>query len=178
MFFCLLLVMPRGELIGKDWKSKNNIVDRDLPIQITSDRMDAYDDKGMVVFDGNAVAIQGERTITANTITLFYKKKPEGSGPLVATEGPKNGDLDKIEAKGNVRITQGERIVTGKEAIFLQDEQKIIVKGNAVLKEGKNEIRGAQVVVYLNENRGVVESGPGERVNAIYTPAGKKETKP
>ena len=90
----------------------------------------------------------------------------------------KNGDLDRIEAKGNVRITQGERIVTGNEAIYLQDAQQIIIKGNAVLSEGKNVIKGKQVVVFLNENRGVVEGNTGERVNATIFPSEKKESKP
>jgi lipopolysaccharide export system protein LptA len=164
---------------GEEINPKKNLVDRNTPIQIVSNRMDAYNEKGMVVFDGNAIATQGDRTIRAATITLFYKKKAESGGkPEPDADIRKSGDLDKIEAKGNVRITQGERVVTGNEALYLQDAQKIIIKGNAVLSEGKNVIRGEQVMVFLNENRGVVESNPGERVNATIFPSGKKESKP
>ncbi len=42
-------------------------VERDHPIQIVSDRLDAYHEKRMVVFIGRAVATQGERTIRSAT---------------------------------------------------------------------------------------------------------------
>lgn len=178
LLLCLWVLYPLTGVSGKELNPKKNLVDRNTPIQITSDRMDAYNDKGMVVFDGNAIATQGDRTIRSETITLFYKKKAEGGEQKEAADIQKNSDLDRIEAKGNVRITQGERLVTGNEAIYLQDAQKIIIKGNAVLSEGKNVIRGEQVVVFLNENRGVVESNTSQRVNATIFPSSKKETKP
>ena len=178
LLFCFWVLLPMTGASGKELNPKKNLVDRNTPIQIVSDRMDAYNDKGMVVFDGNAIATQGDRTIRAETITLYYKKKAESGEQTESTDIRKNGDLDKIEAKGNVRITQGMRVVTGNEAIYLQDAQKIIIKGNAVLSEGKNVIRGEQVVVFLNENRGVVESNRGDRVNATIFPSEKKESKP
>ena len=176
--FCFCVLFPMTGADGKEILSRKNVVDRNTPIQIVSDRMDAYNEKGIVVFDGNAIATQGDRTIRAEKITLYYKKKAEGGGQAESTDIRKNGDLDKIEAKGNVRITQGARIVTGNEAIYLQDAQKIIIKGDAVLSEGKNIIKGKQVVVFLNENRGVVEGNSGERVNATIFPSGKRESKP
>ncbi|MBN1545355.1 MAG: hypothetical protein JW902_01700 [Syntrophaceae bacterium] len=178
IFLCFVLLIPHSGLNGKEFDPKKNAVDRNLPIQIVSDRMDAYNEKRMVIFDGNAIATQGDRTIRADTITLYYKKREEKSGPADNAGIQKGGDLDKIEARGHVRITQGGRIVTGNEAIYLQDAQKIIIKGNAVLSEGKNVIRGEQVVVYINENRGVVEGIPGERVNATIFPAEKRESRP
>ena len=178
VLFGLLVLVPHSGLNGKELTSQQAVVDRNLPIQIVSDRMDAYNEKRMVVFDGNAIATQGDRTIRADAITLYYKKKTEAGGPAEPTGIQQGGDLDRIEAKGNVRITQGGRIVTGNEAIYLQDAQKIVIKGNAVLSEGKNMIRGEQVVVYLNENRGVVEGTPGGRVNATIFPSEKRENKP
>lgn len=178
VLFCLWVLCPLTGASGKELNTKKNLVDRNTPIQIASDRMDAYNEKGMVVFNGNAVATQGDRTIRAETLTLYYKKKADGGGQTETVDIRKSGDLDKIEAKGSVRITQGERVVTGNEAVYLQDAQKIIIKGNAVLTEGKNVIRGEQVEVFLNENRGVVESNKGERVNATIFPAGKREANP
>jgi lipopolysaccharide export system protein LptA len=179
LLFCFWALCPLTGASGKELSTKKNLVDRNTPIQIASDRMDAYNEKGMVVFNGNAVATQGDRTIRAETITLYYKKKAAGGEQTEAMDIQKSGDLDKIEAKGNVRITQMERVVTGNEAVYLQDAQKIIIKGNAVLSEGKNVVRGEQVVVFLNENRGVVESSnKSERVNATIFPSVKKDTKP
>ena len=177
LLFCFLMLSSFTGVSGKELNPKKNLVDRNTPIQITSDRMDAYNDKGMVVFDGNAIATQGDRTIRSETITLFYKKKAESGEKGDAADIRKNSDLDRIEGKGKVRVTQGERVATGNEAVYLQDAQKIIIKGNAVLSEGKNVIRGEQVVVFLNENRGEVIN-PGGRVSATIFPSEKKEKKP
>ena len=80
-------------------------------------------------------------------------------------------------AKGNVRITQNERIVTGEQALFLSDEQRIVVTGNPVMREGNNVIAGERVVVLLNENRGVVEGTTGKRVTATIYPDESKGKK-
>lgn len=151
-------------------------VERDLPIQIVSDRLDAYNEKRMVVFSGSAVATQGGRTIRSDVLTLYYK---EGKKPAVPStgeaEGP--GELERIEAKSQVTISEGDRIVTGEEAIYEQDAQKITMTGNAVMREGANIIRGDKIVVFLNENRGVVEGTENRRVTATIYPEEQKDKK-
>jgi lipopolysaccharide export system protein LptA len=151
-------------------------IEKSQPIQIVSDRLDAYSEKRMVVFSGNAVATQGARTIRADRLTLYYKENRKTAGRSTAgVEG--TGDLERVEAKGSVTITEGERVVTGEDAIFEQDIQKITMTGSAVLREGANIIRGDRIVVFLDENRGVVESGENRRVTATIYPGETEEKK-
>ena len=152
-------------------------IDRDQPIQIVSNRMDAYNEDRMVVCSGNAVATQGDKIIKSDRLLFYYKKDsrvPEKAG---SQNIGNTGDLEKIEAKGHVTITQGQRVVTGQDAVFYQDSQQIIVTGGAVLSEGKNVIRGDRIVVYLNEDRGVVEGLEKNRVNATIYPEDRKDKK-
>ncbi len=152
------------------------LIEKKQPIQIVSDRMDAYNEERIVVFYGNAVATQGARTIRADRLTLYYRQDTKTTGG--STAGLEStGNLEKVEAKGHVSITEGERIVTGEEAVFLQDVQKITMTGNAVLREGENVVRGDRIVVFLDENRGVVESLENRRVTAIIYPKEKEEKK-
>lgn len=143
------------------------------PIKITSDRLDAYNEKKTVVFSGNVVATQEDKTIYADKLNIIYKKEagPQGK-KKPETAG---GELDRIEAEGNVRVVQLNRTVTGEKVVFLQDEQKIIVTGNPVLKEGENVIKGDRVVVLLNENKGIVESSKQKRVTAVINPEDRKK---
>jgi len=53
--------------------------------------------------------------------------------------------FEKIEAKGNVIVTQKEKVATGDEAVYLQDSGQIIMTGNATLRDGKNLIKGDKV---------------------------------
>lgn len=146
------------------------------PIEITSDRLDAYNEKRMVVFSGNVVATQQDKTIYADTLNIIYKKEPgpQSYSPAKPQAKKKSetagGELDRIEAVGNVRIVQQNRLVTGEKAVYFQNEQKIIVTGDPVLKEGENIIKGDRVVVLLDENKGIVESSKQKRVTAVINP--------
>jgi lipopolysaccharide export system protein LptA len=175
----LIMVFFSGSYLGaKDTDTKKKInLDKDQPIQIVSDRLDAYNEKKLVVFSGNAVATQGDKIIKADRLFLYYKKDPRAPEKAGAQDIGSAGDLEKIEAKGHVTITQGERIVTGNDAIFYQETQRIIMLGNAVMREGRNVINGDRIVVFLDEDRGVVESVEKGRVKATIYPEDKKDKK-
>ena len=147
----------------------------DEPIEITSNRMEAFNEKKLVVFSGNAIAKQGNKVLKADQLSLYYKKEPDKKVKIGTTETEGTGNLEKIEAKGNVSLTQGERVAAGDEAIYFRDSGKVIMTGNAVLSEGKNIIKGDRVIVFLNENRGVVESNTKKQVKAIIYPQEKKK---
>ena len=171
----ILLVVPVVQ--AKDDSPKSNKLTSKEPIEIVANRMDAYNDKKMVIFSGNAVATQGDREIKSDRLILYYKKqagKKEATG-VKAMEG--TGDLEKIEAKGHVVVTQKERVATGDEAVYYQDSGQIIMTGNATLRDGKNTIKGDKVIVFVNENRGVVESKDKKRVKAVIYPQEKSEEK-
>ena len=168
-----VLYPPGGALAEPKQKPR---IEKNQPIQIVSDRLDAYNEKRMVVFSGNAVATQGARTIRADRLTLYYKENRKTAGrSTVEVEGA--GDLERMEAKGNVTITEGERVATGEDAVFEQDIQKITMTGSAVLREGANVVRGDRIVVFLDENRGVVESLENRRVTATIYPKENEEKK-
>jgi lipopolysaccharide export system protein LptA len=146
------------------------------PIRIDSDRLEAYKDKNLVEFSGNVVAIQEDKVIKSDHLVLYFKN--EGVTDKIGSKNmTQSGEVDRIEAQGNVRITERERIVTGDKAIFYNGEQKIIVTGNPVMQEGENVLRGDKIIVLLNENRGVVESNAGKRVSATIYPREGKDGK-
>jgi len=172
----MVLLAAQGPLWGQDKRSKLMKGGENKPIEIVSDRLDAYREKDLIQFSGNVVATQGDRVIKSDALELYFKKKAEGAG-AAAGDAAKAGDIDRIVAKGNVRITEKERIVTGEQAVFLSDEQRIVVTGNPVMREGNNVIAGDRVVVHLNENRGVVEGTTGKRVTATIYPDESKGKK-
>ena len=168
-----ILYLPDNALCGTKQKSG---IEKEQPIQIVSDRLDAYNEKRMVVFSGNAVATQGARTIRAERLTFYYRDDKTKTGrPTAGGGGEGTGNLERMEAKGHVTITEDERVVTGEEAVFEQDAQKITMTGNATLREGDNVIQGDKIVVFLNENRGVVEGAESRRVSATIYPGETKK---
>jgi lipopolysaccharide export system protein LptA len=173
----IILLWASSILYAKDNSAIMNKMNSNEPYEIVSDRMDAFNEKKMVVFSGNATAKQGDKVLKSDQLLFYYKKEAGKAGKVGAKEIEMSGELEKIEAKGNVSVTQGERIATGDEAIYVQETGQIIMTGNAVLREGKNVINGDRVIVYVNENRGTVESDPQKRVKAVIYPQEKIETK-
>ena len=159
--------------------AENNFSGRessDEPIEITSDRMEAFNDRKLVVFSGHATVVQGKSLLKANKLFLYYKNEPDKKDKIGTIETDKTGELERIEAKGNVSLTQGERMATGEEAVYFRDANKVIMTGNAVLNEGKNTVKGDRVIVFLNENRGIVESSTQKQVKAIIYPQSRNKT--
>jgi len=154
---------------------KKAAIDKDLPIEIVSNRLDAYNEKRLVIFSGDAVATQGDRTIKADKLLVHYKKGQSSSSKSGPAALEKSGDLDKIEAKGRVTVIQGDRVVQGDDAVFYNASQKITITGSAVMREGGNIVRGETIVIYLNENRGVVEGAENKRVKATIYPKKDEE---
>jgi lipopolysaccharide export system protein LptA len=159
---------------------KEDIIKKNEPMEIVSDSLEAFNEKKLIMFTGNAMAKQGDRILKSDQLLLYYKKDPAKKDKVGTMEIEGTGDLDKIEAKGNVSVTQGERIATGDEAVYYHDTGQIILTGNAVLREGKNSIKGCRVIVYLNEKRGRAEVcglDKKERVKAVIYPQEKKTEK-
>jgi lipopolysaccharide export system protein LptA len=178
-YFIILLTLftmsaPLWAQVGFDQK---NMIRKTEPIEIVSDRMEAFNEKKLVVFSGKAVATQVDIKLKTDRISLYYKKSNEKKEKIGKQEVETAGDLEKIEAKGNVVITQKEISATGDEAVYYQEDARIVMTGNPVLREGKNVIKGCRVIFYVNENRGKVEpcdSANSGRVTAIIYPKEKK----
>jgi lipopolysaccharide export system protein LptA len=175
----LILIFISISFLGaKEIDAKEKLkLNKDQPIQIVSDRLDAYNEKKLVIFSGNVIATKGDITIKSDRLLLYYKKDPRVAEKKGAHDIGNAGDLERIEAKGNVTITQGERVVTGDDAVLYQDAQKIIMTGNAMMSEGKNVIRGDRIIAFLDEDRGVVESAGKSRVKAIIYPEDRNDKK-
>ncbi len=179
LFFVLFVaLLVSASLYAQDNSVvKEDIIKKNEPIEIVSDRLEAFNEKKLIMFTGNAMATQGDRILKADELLLYYKKDPTKKDKVGTMEIEGTGDLEKIEAKGNVSVTQGERLATGDEAVYYHDTGQIILTGNALLREGKNSIKGCRVIVYLNEKRGraeVCDQDKKERVKAVIYPSEKK----
>jgi lipopolysaccharide export system protein LptA len=139
--------------------------------------MDALNEKQMVVFSGNAIVKQADWVLKTDRLTLYYKKETEKKDKSGTKELGAAGDLEKIEASGNVIVTQKMKVATSDEAVYLQDSGQIIMTGNPVIRERKNTIKGCKVTIYLNEDRGLVEKCEGKKVSMEIHPEDQNEKK-
>jgi lipopolysaccharide export system protein LptA len=108
------------------------------PVKITSESLEADNKKNTVTFKNNVVAKQGDMVIVADTMTVDYEKE---------------GGIKTVQASGNVKMSQADRVATGTRIIFYNPEQKIVMTGNPKIWQGDNLISCDKITVLLEEDR-------------------------
>ena len=85
-----------------------------------------------------------------------------------ATPGPGgSSSIRRLEAKGNVVVTQKDQVVTGETAVFDTKANLITMLGGVVLTQGKNVLRGDRLMVDMTTGVSRVESDSG-RVQGLF----------
>jgi lipopolysaccharide export system protein LptA len=161
---------------------------RDQPIQIEAASLEMRDKKKEATFSGNVKVVQGDTTMTAKSLVVFYD-----SGPAAATPAPANAkaaktapmqaaspgpggssSIRKLEARGGVVVTQKEQVVTGESAIFDTRANLITMAGGVVLTQCKNVLRGDRLLVDMTTGVSRVESDSG-RVQGLFDQSAGKD---
>jgi lipopolysaccharide export system protein LptA len=133
-----------------------------LPITIKSNDL-AADNKGKTaVFSGKVVAKQGDVTIFCDRMTVSY--------------GNTQGDVDKIEADGNVRIVQENRTGVAAHAVYESKQGRITLTGGGPkLMQGADTVTGEIITYFIDDERSNVSGG---RVEAVIHPKPKNDVRP
>jgi lipopolysaccharide export system protein LptA len=159
----------KGEAKKKSQGGGGSGFNKQDPIYITSDRMEADRQKNVLLYIGQVVAIQGDMTLRSDKLTTYF-----------------DPDLNQIKqaiAEGKqVRMTQGERTATGTKAVFDGVAQTITMTGNPVVRQANSEIAGCKITYFMVEDKVIVESCKDvPRVNGTIFPEElqqKKDTEP
>jgi lipopolysaccharide export system protein LptA len=162
---------------------------RDQPIKIEAASLEMRDKKKEATFAGNVKVVQGDTTMTSKTLVVFYDSGGSGSGQTApppsqsqkgaksapmqsATPGPDgSSSIKRLEARGNVVVTQKDQVVTGETAIFDTKSNLITMLGGVVLTQCKNVLRGDRLMVDMTTGVSRVESDSG-KVQALLPQGG------
>ncbi len=144
----------------------------EIPLHISASRLEADQDKHCVVFKGKVKAVYGDSTLYANELVVIYRPKPGRSPAAGASqevsplEGLGGESIDRIEARGKVRLVQGDRVATGAKAIYYRSKDEIVLLGQPQVWRGENHLRGSKITFNLASQKVVVEGSPQQRVEA------------
>jgi lipopolysaccharide export system protein LptA len=182
---------------------------RDQPIQIEAASLEMRDKKKEATFTGNVKVVQGDTTMTSKVLVVFYESSGQNAAPATAapatnanakaaaakpapapaqpapmqsaTPGPGGASsIKRLEAKGNVVVTQKDQVVTGESAVFDTKTNLITMLGGAgpvVMTQGKNVLRGDRLLVDMTTGVSRVESDSG-RVQGLFQSSNQNGTGP
>ncbi len=148
------------------------------PIRIEADRMISQEQKNSVLFVGNVDARQDDVVIRADEMTVFYTPKKQ-EGRKTKDDGEQSTQITKLVCKGNVEITRGDWVGTGKQMNYFARERKVILTGNAKAWQGQNFVTGETITYFLDEGRSTVTQNPKakKRIKAVLYPGKGKNKK-
>jgi lipopolysaccharide export system protein LptA len=134
---------------------------KDQPIEISSESLDADYAQGTVRFLGNVLARQGDATIHSQELVIHYDRS--------------SSEIRRIEAFKDVKIVQGSRVATGQAARLERATGEVVLTGSPRIHQGEDFVEGDEIIFFLNEDRSVVKSKAGSRVNAVFHPREKTD---
>ena len=148
---------------------------KDQPVQIEAASLEVRDKDKLATFSGNVHVIQGDTDLRSKTLLVFYEDDSANKGaakggnttPIKAAQPGPGGSsqIKRLEAIGNVLVTQKDQTATGDKGVFDMKTNTITLTGNVVISQGQNVLRGERLVV----DRGTgVSRMEGGRVQGIF----------
>ncbi|CCD87760.1 conserved exported protein of unknown function [Bradyrhizobium sp. ORS 285] len=152
---------------------------RDQPIQIEAASLEMRDKKKEATFSGNVKVVQGDTTMTSKSLVVFYDGGAQAGGAKpakaaqAATPGPEGSSaIRRMEARGDVKVTQKDQVVTGETAVYDTKTNMITMQGGVVMTQCKNVMRGDRLTVDMTTGVSRVESDGGRGVQVLLPNAG------
>jgi lipopolysaccharide export system protein LptA len=145
---------------------------RNQKIEIDAATLEMRDKKKQATFAGNVKVVQGDTTMTSKTLVVFCESSASAANskaklaPIQSTTpGPGcSSSIQRLEARGDVVVTQKEQTVTGETAVFDARANLITMLGGAsgvVLTQCRNVLRGDRLMVDMTTGVSRVESDSG-----------------
>ncbi|MDX2222171.1 MAG: LptA/OstA family protein [Rhodospirillaceae bacterium] len=124
----------------------------DQPIEVTADGgIEWQQNKKLFIARGNARAVQGEVSVTADELVAHYRE----------TDG--ETQVYRVDAQGSVKIASAEETATGAAAVYDFDKAVLVVEGAPVtLTNADGAVTANGTLQYWSEERVAVAEGDAQ----------------
>jgi lipopolysaccharide export system protein LptA len=176
MIAATLLVVTAQSVAQPDKKSpgvfKGIPQKREGPVRITSATLEVRDKSKMATFKGDVHVVHGDTDVRCDQLVVFSDDEKDKSVAKKA-EPPDgsigNQQIRRMEARGNVVVTQKDQRAVGDRAEFDMRTNTVTLIGGVVITTADNVVRGTRMVVDLNT--GIARMGEpvgGTRVEGVF----------
>jgi lipopolysaccharide export system protein LptA len=156
--------------------------DSSAPVDISADEQEVINSQCKTIFRGAVEVLQDKARMRANVMTVYNRRKAPGRASSSPSGNNDCGDVDHVEADGNVFYVTPEQTVRGDHAVYDYGTDTIVVTGDVVAVQGQDVARGDRMTIKTKTNDVKMESnatGRGKtRVRAVLYPDQNKDKKP
>jgi lipopolysaccharide export system protein LptA len=143
-----------------------------LPVDITANHQDFYNDDNKTIYTGDVEVIQGQDRMRTPQLTVFFvKKDPNAPAPKQPAGAPdsESRKIERMEAEGPVYFADDTQNGRGDHGVYTAADQTTVLTGNVVLVQGKNVSTGDKLVLHQDTNQAQLYSGnSAKRVRGVF----------
>ncbi|MBI3753798.1 MAG: lipopolysaccharide transport periplasmic protein LptA [Deltaproteobacteria bacterium] len=130
-------------------------IDRNQPITITSNSMEARKKENLVIFKGDVKAEQKDYTLYSKELYVYYADGQQ---------------IKEMIATGDVKIVQANKMATGEKAVYTREDRTVVLTGNPQVEQDCDSVKGDKITIFLDEDKSLVEGS----VKAVVNPKNEK----
>ena len=119
-------------------------------IDITADRLEVREKDDLAVFSGSVEAVQGDLQISADSITVYYKKAVDGRNPTIS----------RLDMAGHAKLVSPSEEVASEWAVYDVEARLVTLGGSVVLGSGDSQVRGERLELDLESGITKFEGAP------------------
>jgi lipopolysaccharide transport protein LptA len=119
---------------------------------ITSDRLSYDAEKKTAVFDGNVEVRDPQMNLNAEALTILFSEDHQ---------------MESIQARGQVKISQKDIIGEGDEAVYYMREGKVVLTGKPRIRRKNDELSGEIITFYRETGRMICEPNAVLKLRAM-----------
>ncbi|CAF0694000.1 LptA/OstA family protein [Candidatus Methylacidithermus pantelleriae] len=124
---------------------------------ITSEAFQLDMGKHEGLFTGNVLLMGNNLRMKSSDLTVYF----DASGKQV----------ERLVARGNVEIEQGNRVARASQAEYIVSEDKLVLTGSPELVQDKNRLTGSTITIYRSSDRMEVDG----RSRVVLSDVGAKK---
>lgn len=145
--------------------------DSSAPVDISADEQENINSQCRTIFRGNVEMLQDKSRLRANVVNAYSSRKPGQAGSNGC------GEIDRVEADGDVYFVNQGQTVHGDHAVFTYANDTIVITGDVIVVRGQDVARGDRMTFNTKTNDVKLESNTkgrskAGRVRAVIYPDG------
>lgn len=160
--------------------ARAQLASNDGPIEMTSDKTEAFSNEHKAVLTGRVEVLQGQIRLRSDRLVIYYRNKTGSHSPVTTASAGASGmgEIDRAEAYGNVYLVTPTEVVRGDQAVYTADDDTIVVTGRVILTRGESVAEGRRLVVNRTAGTSTLEGDSATRPHIVIYPQSDKADAP
>jgi len=143
------------------------------PIQIEAGKAEILDQSQRVIYTNNVDVVQGSARLQSDILTINFA----GSDAAASGIGGGFGDIDNMQADGNVHYVTEDLKARGDNAVYTAATDTVLMTGNVILARGDDIAKGECLTLEIGAGRSTLGCGQNtERVVIQINPAENRDS--